>query len=124
MTLKELYCAIGGNYDQAIGLMRLEKLMDKHIRKLPSSNIFAALAQAGQSMDPTQLFEAAHAAKGVYANLGLTQLSELAAEVCDEFRPGNARKLSDDEVRRKLAEIDRLSRSAVDAIHAYEQDAQ
>ena len=31
MTLKELYSKIGGDYDQAVRVLRMEKLIDKHI---------------------------------------------------------------------------------------------
>lgn len=124
MTLKELYAAIGGDYDQAIRVLLIEKLIDKHIRKFPSIAVFPDLAQAGHTMDAARLFEAAHAIKGVCANLGLVRLAAVAAEVCDEFRPGRPRKLTDEEVRQKLGEIDALYRTASDGIRAYEQAGQ
>ena len=37
MTLRELYQKIDGNYDRGIQILRVEKLMDKHIRKLPKT---------------------------------------------------------------------------------------
>ena len=80
MTLQELYQEIGGDYDQVIRVLRVEKLVDKHIRKLTKSGTVEALLAAGKTMDPTQLFETAHAVKGVCANLGMVQLSEAASE--------------------------------------------
>ena len=67
MTIRELYDAIGGNYDQAIRVMKSDRLIDKYIRKLKSSNVGEMLEKAGQSMDATALFESAHAMKGVWA---------------------------------------------------------
>ena len=73
MTLQELYQMIGGDYDQALRVLRVEKLIDKHIRKLPVNGVVEKLLEAGKTMDPTQLFETAHAVKGITANLGLTE---------------------------------------------------
>lgn len=69
MTLRELYRQIGGDYDQALRVMRVEKLIDKHIRKLTQSGVVDRLLAAGETMDATALFETAHAVKGVCGNL-------------------------------------------------------
>ncbi len=119
MTLNELYEQIGGDYAQALRVLRMDKLIDKHIRKLPTGGVADALIAAGETMDPTQLFEAAHAVKGVCGNLGLTNLSALASEITEEFRPGSTRKLSDDEVREKLDAFAAAYRKAQDGIAQY-----
>lgn len=120
MTLQELYQTIGGNYDQALRVLRVEKLMDKHIRKFSKNGVVEAVLAAGETMDPTQLFETAHAVKGVCGNLGLTGLYELASELSDEFRPGNARQMSDEQVKEKLGELSALYQRAADGIRQYE----
>ena len=84
MTLRELYQEIGGDYDQAVRVLRMEKLIDKHIRKLTKNGVVDNLLAAEKDMDPTQLFETAHAMKGVCANLGLTNLSGMASEIAEE----------------------------------------
>ena len=119
MTIKELYQQIGGSYEQAIGVLRVEKLIDKHIRKFPKGGVVDAVLEAGRSMDPTRIFEAAHAMKGVCGNLGLVALSEAAGEIAEEFRPGTSRKLSDEEVKAKLQAIDAMYRRAADGIRQY-----
>ena len=108
MTLEELYASIGGDYSRALKVLRVEKLVNKHIQKLPGNPIFPALVAAGETMDATALFENAHAMKGISANLGLTRIMELSTELADEFRPESTRKLSDEEVREKVKEIDTL----------------
>lgn len=122
MTLQELYRNIGGNYDQAIRVLRMEKLMDKHIRRLTQNGVVEQLIQAGAAMDPTQLFETAHAAKGVCANLGLEALSNMASEIAEEYRPGNPRRLSDAEVKEKLDKIAAMYRQTAEGIRRYEED--
>lgn len=121
MTLEELYAAIGGDYEQAIRVLRVEKLVDKHIRKLTKNGVVDALIAAGQDMDPTQLFETAHAVKGVCANLGLTNIAEAASDIAEEYRPGNARTISDEDVKAKIAQIEEMYKRATDGIAQYEQ---
>ena len=120
MTLRELYQEIGGDYDQALRVLRVEKLIDKHIRKLTQNGVVDQLLAAGESMDAARLFEAAHAAKGVCGNLGLSHLSEMASELAEEYRPGNPRRMTDEQVRRKLDEIAEAYRRAEAGIRRYE----
>ena len=121
MTLQELYQRIGGDYDQALRVLHIEKLIDKHIRKFPKNGVVDTLLDAGKTMDPTGLFETAHAVKGVCANLGLTVLSDAAAEITEEFRPGNARKLSDAEIGEKLHKIEDMYNRIKEGIRQYEE---
>lgn len=121
MTLQELYQNIGGNYDQALRVLHIEKLIDKHIRKFPKNGVVDTLLDAGKTMDPTGLFETAHAVKGVCANLGLTVLSDAAAEITEEFRPGNARSLSDAEIGEKLHKIEDMYNRIKEGIRQYEE---
>ena len=121
MTLKELYTAVDGDYDQALRVLRMDKLLDKHIRKLPANPIFSELEKAGDPLNAAALFECAHAIKGVCSNLGLTKIAALASDISEEFRPGNERKLTDDEVREKLAEIRALYAKTAAGIRQYEQ---
>ena len=120
MTLKELYESIGGSYEQATNVLRIEKLIDKHIKKFPKGGVAEALIEAGESMDPVRLFETSHALKGVCSNLGLVTLSELASEISEEFRPGKTRKYSDEEVKDIIKRIEELYKKTADGIRSYE----
>ncbi len=124
MTLEELYQEIGGSYEQATRVLRVEKLIDKHIRKFMNSGVVESLLDAGEELDPTQMFETAHAVKGVCGNLGLSGLYDLASELSDEFRPGNDRKMTDDEVKAKIAEVKALYDRTVAGIAEYEESNQ
>lgn len=123
MTIQELYSAIDGNYEQAVRVMKSDRLIDKYVRKLKDSQVGEKLAEAGESMDATRLFESAHAMKGVCSNLGLDRLAAAANEITEEFRPGSARKMTDDEVRARLDEIARRYRDTAEAIRRYEEQA-
>lgn len=123
MTLEELYREIGGSYERAISVLRVEKLVDKHIRKLPVNGVVDRVIAAKAGMDATELFESAHAMKGVCGNLGLTELAEAASEIAEEFRPGNPRRLSDAEVAARLDRIAGIYEQTVAGIRKYEQEA-
>lgn len=123
MTIQELYSEIGGNYEQALRVMKMDKLIDRYVRKLKNSSLDEKMAAAGRTMDATQLFESAHAMKGVCSNLGLETLAAAADEITEEFRPGNERRLSDDEVRARLDTILTMYRRAVEGIERYEREA-
>ena len=121
MTIKELYEVIGGNYDQAVRVMKSERLIDKYVRKLKNSRLDEMLVEAGLTMDATRLFESAHAMKGVCSNLGLDALASAANEITEEFRSGNPRTLTDDAVREKVDSLLQRYRDTVAGITAYEE---
>ncbi|MGI6014471.1 MAG: Hpt domain-containing protein [Oscillospiraceae bacterium] len=124
MTLEQLYAAIDGDYERAQSVLRVEKLIDKHIRRLPGNAVFFDLFDAAKTMDATRLFESAHAIKGVCGNLGLVKLAQIASEIAEEYRPGNPRRMTDDEVAEKVAQIEALYQKAVDGVRQYEQAGQ
>ena len=119
MTLQELYSNIGGDYTQAQKVLRMDKLINKHICRLPDNGVVETMIEAGKTMDANALFETSHAVKGVCANLGLVRLSGLASEISEEFRPGNPRTHSDAEVREILDEAEALYRKTKEKILKY-----
>ena len=123
MTLQELYREIGGSYERAISVLRVEKLVDKHIRKLTGNGIVDRVIAAKADMNPTELFESAHAMKGVCGNLGLTELADAASEIAEEFRPGNPRRFADSEVAERLDRIAEIYAHTAAGIRKYEQEA-
>ncbi|MBQ1492199.1 MAG: Hpt domain-containing protein [Blautia sp.] len=119
MTLQELYQEMGADYEMAIRILRMDKLIDKHIRRFAGNEVIKGLLQAGEAMDPAELFDKAHAAKGVCANLGLSKLSDLVTVISEEYRPGNARTRSDEEVKQILEEIQRVYELSIEKIRQY-----
>ncbi len=122
MTTPELYELIGGNYEHALQIMRKDKMIGKYVLKLGGSDLNERLRAAAESMDAAQIFESAHAMKGVCGNLGLDALAEAAGEITEEFRPGSVRRLPDDEVRAKLAALDAFYERTLEGIRRYETE--
>ena len=123
MTIQELYAEIDGNYAHALDIMRMDRLIDKHIRKLEKSGMGQALREACRTMDARAIFDRAHAMKGVCGNLGLDHLSEAAGEIAEEFREGNPRTLSDDEVRARVEDVCTRFDRAAEGIRKYAGEA-
>ncbi len=121
MTLQELYESIDGSYEQAAKVLRVDKLIEKHIKKFADNGVVEKLLEAGETLDPEEMFETAHALKGICGNLGLTKLYDLASELSDEFRPGNERQHSDEEVRATLDEVKAVYDKTTAGIIAYEE---
>lgn len=119
MTLEELYGLIGGNLEQALKVMRKEKLVDRYIRKLVDNELCQTLVAAADAMDETGLYESAHALKGVCANLGLDSIANTASEITEEFRPGNPRSFTDDEVKAKVAALNEDYQRVIAGIEQY-----
>ena len=119
MTLEELYRKIYGDYAQACQVLRVDKLIDKHIRRFPTGGIVEAVLNAGKTLEPVAMFESAHAMKGVCSNLGLKSLATIASVITEEYRPGSVRNLTDDQIRAQLDNLERLYRKTVDGISEY-----
>ena len=121
MTIQELYESIDGSYEQAAKVLRVDKLIEKHIKKFADNGVVEKLLEAGETLDPEEMFETAHALKGICGNLGLTKLYDLASELSDEFRPGKERQHSDEEVRATLDEVKAAYEKTTSGIIAYEE---
>ena len=102
MTLPELYAAIDGNFSAVKRILPSDALVEKFILRLIDEKSFERLKNAQASLDSKELFEAAHALKGICANLGLDALSAKASIIAEEFRPQKERQLSDAEVGEQL----------------------
>ena len=121
MTIQELYAEIGGNYEHAQKIMRMDKMISKYLLKLTSSGVCENLKAASESLEPSAMFETAHAMKGVCANLGLDDIAAAVGEVTEEFRPGAVRKLSGDDLKAKLQAIFDMYDKTADGIRRYQE---
>lgn len=119
MTPRELYERIGGDYEAALRTLMNDTLISRFIVKLPDDSSFHQLMDAFAASDSKRMFEASHAMKGVYANLGLMNLSDAASEIAEEFRPGSERKLSDEAVNEKITAIRTMYETAMHYIRQF-----
>ena len=82
MTLEELYHQLGGDYGMAKTRMMNDMLITRFLGKFVAYDI-ASLENAA---DAKELFEAAHALKGVAGNLSLDRLYGIASDLTEATR--------------------------------------
>ncbi|MBR1842858.1 MAG: Hpt domain-containing protein [Oscillospiraceae bacterium] len=120
MTVQELYEKIGGDFNAAKKILPSDALVARFVVKLLKDGSIQKLRDGVAAGDGKAIFEGAHALKGVTANLGLTTLSDLAAEIADEYRPGRERTLSDDELDAKIDELNAKFDSTSEEIASFQ----
>ena len=119
MTLEELYAQIGGDYEEAIGRMRMEKLISKFIVKFLDDTSCNDIIEGWAEGNDTKCFEGAHAAKGVCGNLALPLLAEPASEITEALRPGNDALRAEMDLDALIARFTEAYRKTVEGITAY-----
>ncbi len=117
MTLQECYAALGGDYDEAMGRLRSERLVQKFVLKFLNDGSYQLLCDSLAAGDREEAFRAAHTIKGVCANLAFNTLldsSEALTEALRDGRPAQAGE--EDLIARVKADYDR----AYQAIQAFQ----
>lgn len=119
MTLEELYNQIGGDYEEAIGRMRMEKLVDRFIVRFLDDTSCADMLAGWEAGDDEAAFNAAHTAKGLCANLAITSLAEPATVLTEALRPGNDDLRASTDVEGLMTQFREAYENAVSCISAY-----
>lgn len=88
MTLKECYSAMGGDYDEAIGRLRSERLIQKFVLKFLDDQSYDLLCTSMEAGDYGEAFRAAHTIKGVCSNLAFTVLGKSSSALSEALRNG------------------------------------
>lgn len=88
MTLRECYAAMGGNYEDAIGRLRSERLVQKFILKFLDDGSYDLLCRSMEEKNYEEAFRAAHTIKGVCQNLSLSRLQSSSGRLCESLRNG------------------------------------
>lgn len=89
MTVAECYNKIGGDYENAMERFKSEALVKRFLPMFLSDPSFNELTEALKNDDVQTAFRAAHTLKGVSANLSLSRLSKVSAEITEMLRAGN-----------------------------------
>ena len=116
MSIKELYQALGGNYEEALGRLYNDDLIKRFLKMFAANDFPVSLKRALDAKDARALFEAAHGLKGVAGNLALAPLYELSSSLCESTR-GKEGFYEDDGTAAKLLKMlentDRLIRENI-----------
>ena len=88
MTLKECYDAMGANYEEVLGRLRSEKLIQKFALKFLDDPSYDLLVTSMEAEDYAEAFRGAHTIKGVCSNLGFTKLLASSSALTEALRNG------------------------------------
>lgn len=86
MTLKECYDLLGGDYDNVLGRLRTESLIQKFVLKFLDDGSFDLLCTSMKEKNREEAFRAAHTIKGVCQNLSFTRLEVSSSALCEALR--------------------------------------
>jgi len=88
MTLQECYAAMGGNYEDVIGRLRSERLVQKFILKFVTDGSFNLLCRSLEEENYEEAFRAASTIKAVCQNLSINKLQDSSSRLCESLRNG------------------------------------
>lgn len=111
MTIRECYIALGGDYDEVLGRLIKEEMVQKFLLKFLEDKSYASLKAALQEQDMENAFRMTHTLKGLCVNLGITKLYEAVNRLVEELRPGEWRDFST-----SVMQVDEEYTKAVSAI--------
>ena len=116
MTLQECYAALGGDYDEVIGRLRSERMVQKFVLRFLDDKSYELLCGAMESGNYEEAFRAAHTIKGVAQNLSFTALYQSASALSEALRGGFT-----PEAPALAARLDADYAKTVAAIRAYQE---
>lgn len=116
MTLRECYAALGGDYDEVMGRLRSESLVQKFVLKFPADPSFSLLETSLASENWAEAFRGAHTLKGVCQNLSFTALYQSSATLCEALRGGQP--LTDPSLAAQVAEDYQHTAAAIQALQS------
>ena len=90
MTFQEFYETIGGDYNEVLGRLSSERLVQKFVLKFPQDGSYDLLCSALEAGNREEAFRAAHTIKGICKNLGFTPLLASSSSLAEVLRSGEA----------------------------------
>ena len=89
MTLQECYAAMGADYNDVLGRLRSERLIQKFVLKFLDDGSFELLCRSMESGQAEEAFRASHTIKGMCQNLGFSKLGQSSHELTEALRGGD-----------------------------------
>jgi len=102
MTVRECYEQMGADFENVLGRLESERMVQRFALKFLDDTSFQALEEALNQKDVEQAFRAAHTLKGVCLNLGFDNLFTVSSDLTEKLR---AKELEEsEELFRKVKE--------------------
>lgn len=117
MNLQECYAAMGGNYEDVLGRLRSERLIQKFVLKFLEDGSYDLLCTSLEAKNYEDAFRAAHTIKGVCQNLSMTKLQASSSALADALRGG----VWKDESASLVEQVKADYQETAAAIHAFRE---
>ena len=117
MTLKEMYKAFDGDYNDVMGRLPSESLVKKFVVKFLDDKSYQLLTDSLKNGELETAFRAAHTLKGVCQNLSFTRLYESSHAITESLRPGKLQPI--DTINQQLETVSKDYETTVSAIRSY-----
>ena len=92
MSLTECYEALGGNYEDVLGRLRSERLIQKFVLKFLDDGNYELLLDSMEGGRWEEAFRAAHTIKGMCQNLSFTRLEGSSSALTEALRANDTEK--------------------------------
>ena len=89
MTIQECYAALEGDYQEVLGRLYSEALVQKFLGKFLSDPSYQLLDSSMKTKNYEEAFRAAHTLKGVCQNLSFTRLYQSSHDITEALRTKN-----------------------------------
>ena len=88
MTVRECYEQMGADFDNVLGRLGSEQMVQRFALKFLNDTSYQTLEETLKEKNVEQAFRAAHTLKGVCLNLGFDNLFTVSSELTDKLRAG------------------------------------
>lgn len=88
MTVRECYEQMGADFDNVLGRLGSEQMVQRFALKFLNDTSYQALEETLKEKNVEQAFRAAHTLKGVCLNLGFDNLFTVSSELTEKLRAG------------------------------------
>lgn len=119
MTLQECYAAMGADYDDVLGRLRSDRLVQKFVLKFLNDEHYELLITSFANEDYEEAFRAAHTIKGICLNLGFTELLHSSSNLAEALRCGYTPSADD-----LIKEVEKDYFSTINAIKSYKEESE
>lgn len=121
MNLKECYQAFGGDYEDTMKRMGMERLLQKFMLKFLDDKSFEELCSSMEQKKYEEAFRAAHTLKGLCLNLGFKTLAESSSNLTEALRPQQFEESDMVEIMKMLEQVKRNYEMAVSVITEFKE---
>jgi HPt (histidine-containing phosphotransfer) domain-containing protein len=119
MNLKDCYDSFGGSYEVIRERLPKDELIDRFVRKFLVEPSYTSLCSAVDVGDYEEAFKAAHALKGVSANLSFVRLTKSVSDLTELLRNSATTPVDREECLALFQTVAADYSSVTDAIRQY-----